>query len=270
MDPTTGDSTTQAPPVTTPLADTQSGSTGQSASVNTTPSSNASHIAELVEQYEKRNRALMSAKDTMANDRDKAIAAQVEMQAQLQALHEQSQTALNGAAQTTQSAIEQAKALAAKIAELEAENVRNKILLDPRNADVAPYAQLIPASSDAEKINATVEQLRAINKAQMDRLGAQAAPAPTQPLQNGTLADLYAGKPGSTPILNGTSVSQIPPSAPASMMSPMGSIEDQNKAIEAILREANDSGDPAKFAAAMEEAKKRADMLIKGVAGASS
>jgi hypothetical protein len=271
MDPNTGDPTTQVvPPVTPPLAEQQqSGSTSATAPVSTTPSSNAPHIAELVEQYEKRHRALMSDKDKMANDRDKAIAAQVELQKRYTELHEQSQTALGGAAQTTQSAIDQAKLLAEKIAALEAENVRNKILLDPKNADIAPYAQLIPASSDAEKVNATVEQLRAINKAQLERLAAQSAPAPTQPLQNGTLADLYAGRPGSTAILNGTPVSQIPPSAPASMP-PMGNAQDQNQAIEQMLKEASDSGDPVKFAAAMEEAKKRADLLIKGVVGASS
>jgi hypothetical protein len=269
MNPPIGDPTNPAGPVTPTLAPSteQSGSTPPVGPVSTQPSSSAP-IAEIIDQYEKRHRALMSDKDKMANERDKAIAAQVEMQKQLQALHEQSQAALGGAAQTTQSAIDQAKALASKIAELEAENVRSKVLLDPKNADIAAYAQFIPASSDIEKVNAAVEQLKAINRAQLDRL-APVTPPVVQPLQNATLADLYAGRPGSTPVLNGTPVSSIPPSAPASM-APTGTVEDQNKAIESILKEASASGDPAKFAAALEEAKQRADMLIRGVVGASS
>jgi hypothetical protein len=228
----------------------------------------------LVAQWEKRHRDLMSEKDRMANDRDKAIAAQVKMQEEHTALKEQSSNALTGAAQTTQSAIDQAKILADKIAQLEAENVRNRVLLE--NPDLAPYAALIPPSSDEAKVRETVANLKKINEEQFKRLASQPVqqqqqlPAGGQPPQQvADIMSLYAGRPGMNPMLPGMPLAQLPGSTPAAM-APAGSVEDQNKAIDEILTEAKKSGDPQKFAAALEEAKSRAKALVNSVTGYSS
>lgn len=270
-----GDPTTQVPAVTPTLAEQQqSGSTAPTTSVSTQASSGPNPYMDLVAQWEKRHRDLMSDKDKMANDRDKAIAAQVEMQKELTSLQERSSTALNGAAQTTQSAIEQAKLLADKIAQLEAENVRNKVLLE--NPDLAAYASLIQPSPDEAKVREAVENLKKINEQHFQRLASKQQPPQQQipvggqqPQQVADIMSLYAGRPGMNPMLPGMPLAQLPGSTPAAM-APAGSVEDQNQAIEQILKEARESGDPQKFAAALEEAKNRQKALINSVTGYSS
>ncbi len=269
---TNGDPTTQTNPVNPALADSQPGSsTGTNGSVSTKeqqPSSSVD-VGALIEKYEQRHRALMSEKDKMANERDKAIAAQVELQKQLTSLQEQSSTALNGAAQTTQSAIDQAKTLAEKIALLEAENTKASLLL--QKPELAAYADLIPAHADPEKVKATIAKLEEVNRAQLAKYQ-----PPQQQQQQGqmpNILDLYANRPGMAPFLNGVPGSVLPGSPPGSnpaQMASMGSMGDQNKAIEAKLKAAQDSGDPAQFQAALEEAKATADLMIRNVMGGSS
>jgi len=271
MNPT-GDPTNPTGSVTPVLADNnqQSGSTNPTGSVNTMPSSNQPDVSGIIANYEKRLRDLMSKADKATEERNQSIASQAEMQKQLTSLQEKSQLDMAQVTSAAQSAIDQAKQFSDKLAIIEAENTRNALLL--QHPDVAPYASFIPASADAEKVKQAIEQLKMINKQQLDRLALpKAEPPQTLPLQtNNIIESLYGNRPNMAPAaLNATPIGQIPGSNPVSM-APMGSPEDQNKAIEQMLKEAQMSNDPVKFAAAMEEAKKRAEMLLKGVVGSSS
>lgn len=263
----TSGSTNQQSTVASPLAQTppeQSASTVvSSGSVNTgAPSSNIG-VAELIDQYEKRHRALMSEKDKMANERDKAIAAQVELQKQLAELQEKSQTALTGAAQTTQSAIDHNKQLAQDIERLKAENIRYTVLA--QNPELLDYAQFIPASSDAEVVKQAVEQLKQINQKQLARLNPQST---QQPPQTPGVLGLYTGQPGMAPLVNGVPLNALQqPGSNPSQMAPMSNPAESSEAINAMLQEAQQSGDQIKFQAALEEAKKLAELQIRAVMG---
>lgn len=281
-----GDPTAQTPPVTTPLASTdpaqlaQSGSTGATGSVSTTPQQPLTDVSAIIAQYENRLRNLMSDKDKAIDERNKAIANLADVQSQFTTLREQTQSSLTGAATAAQQAIDYGKTLEGQLASLKAENTRAKILL--QNPDLAPYAQFIPASEDEAKVQTAVEQLKEINKQQLARLVPQVQPQATPPtspflqpnVASPNLLDLYQGRPNMAPMLGTSpastpSLPTIPGSSPA-QMNPIATPEDQTKEIQKLFDQARLSGKQEDYDRARDEAILRANAALNAVTGRSS
>lgn len=216
--------------------------------------------------YQQRINDLMSAKDKalaeaqrLTQQYNEAIAAQVELQRQKQELEAKSATTLSTAAQSAQDAINRQKQLEAQVAQLQAENMRARLLVEKPH--LAPYMQFIPATTDEAQLKQAVEQFEQIRAKDLDAnrfpntqgqqipgQPQQAFPlqqqqqTPSQPLPTpqDTMAALYGSRPTMAPI------PQVPGSNP-SLMNPMGAATNSIDAIAALYEAAKASGEPGAY-----------------------
>lgn len=215
-------------------------------------------VSGLIANYEGRIRTLMSEKDKAINERNVAISAQTEMQKSLTDLQAQSSTSLSQAATAAQTAIDENKQLRARVSVLEGELLRMKTLLE--HPDLAPYADFIPATGDEAKQREAIEKLKAIREQDLARArnpygvpqptGAQGQPAQSGvPAQSPDLYGLYGNRPNIPPSLIGSNPAQMHPAGGQSTVD----------SIAAMLKEARESGDPARF----EEALRQSTVLAR-------
>jgi hypothetical protein len=252
---------------------TSVGSSSAPSPVNPAQTAPAQQIVEtsaIISQYEQRINRLMSEKDKAINERNQVIANLTDVQQQLTALQEQTQTSLTGAANAAQQAIDRAKMLEIQLADLQAESLRNKTLLEKPH--LAPYAQFIPASADPEKVRAAVEQLEQIRQQDLERnqglRGQNQAPIPPvsqgSAQQNPTLGTIYQNRPTMNPAFP-----SYPGSSPA-MMNPLATAADPIVAIEALFAEAKQTGDPQAFEQAVKQAALLSQTAVNQQLGRSS
>lgn len=273
-------------PISTPPAAPTDGGAGVNPSVppaqppvnpGQATSANPSDISGVIASYEQRISRLMSEKDKAVNERNQAISQLSDLQRVYTEEKAQTTNSLTNTANAAQSAIDQARVLEAQNQILQAELLRAKTLL--AEPDLSLYEQFIPATSDPEKLQAAVNQLKAIRAQDLERqraygqsTGQQIPPAqgvpptgtpgsnqqqpPTFP--NNPLLNLYANRPSLAPQL-------IPGSTPA-QMNPAGAGNPMDT-IEQTLREALNSGDSAKYSAALEAAKVQVGPIINAQLG---
>lgn len=208
-------------------------------------------VSGMIAQYEARLRTLMSDKDKAIHERNQSITAQAEMQRALTELQAQSTATVASSVDAAQRAIDENKRLAARVQMLEADQMRSQVVL--KEPDLAAYIDFIPATNNPEELNAAVEKLKAIREQDLARSRQapytpipQPNPATTPTTNPNSPYGLYAGRTNMAPM------TQLPASSPA-LMNPTGA-GSTLQAIEAMLADARNSGDPTKFEAAVQQA----------------
>jgi hypothetical protein len=279
----TGDMPSQAsvvaPQTGTPPAEVVSPAQSQPSFSSNAGLSLADAITKIVQQeamianQDQRIRALMSDKDKAENARNKAITDYTNLFGEYSTFKEQTQSSITSAANAAQQSIDRQKQLEIQMAELQGNAIRANALLE--RPHLAAYAQFIPASSDAEKVKAALDQLEQIR--QQDLVRAQAgqpysATTPTQPglpsqqqqVQNPVepnLLSLYAGR--NLPF------AAMPGSSPA-QMSPAGTSPNTPASIQQLFDDAKNSNDPNAFEQARQQAILLANSTINKQLGRSS
>jgi hypothetical protein len=227
-------------------------------------------VQALTTNWQQRISDLQSMADKRLDERNKAIAAQAQLQQQVTALQEQSSTSLAAAADAAQNAINIANQLKAQVAQLESELRRYKAL--ETHPDLpAQYRKFLPTSGTDEELQAAIAELKAIRDQDLAKAQAGQQPLFTNPAQApgmqqqvpGTpmqqqpnmLQALYGNRPNMNPLLMGMQNPTLVPGSTPAAMSPAGG-GTTTQAISQMLREAMD--DPAKY----EEAVKRASMMV--------
>lgn len=228
---------------------------------------NSVDVSGWAANYESRIRTLQSERDKAVHERNQAIAAQAEMQAQLTSLQNQASTSITQAVGSAQSAIDQNKSLSARVQLLEGELMRAKIVL--QKPHLADYVDFIPKSGNEQEVNEAIAKLEAINQQNAQRYQAQSQQLPQQqtgtlplyppgmaptnltPVQMGqqnmsqgqpNLANIYGQHQNMAPAF---ASGAIPGSSPA-MMNPAGAASTADS-INQMLTEARNSGNAETF-----------------------
>ena len=264
MDPTmptgapTGDPAAASP--TSPVATTPVNP------AQATTTNNPLDVSGMMANYEQRLSRLMSDKDKALNERNQSIAAQADMQRQLTELQAQSTATVATSVDAAQRAIDENKRLATRVQMLEADQLRSQVVL--QKPHLAQYIEFIPVTNDPEVLKAAVEKLEAIREQDIaHNRQAPYTPIPqpnpalpgTQPPANPSVLGLYAGRPNMAPGM------QLPGSSPA-LMNPAGA-GSTLQAIDQMLIDARNSGDPVKFEQALEQSKLLAQQSINAQIG---
>lgn len=243
-----------------------------SAAPQGSPTNGATDPSGLIANYEQRLRNMMSEKDKAINERNGVISQLTELQKQYTALQHQASDGLAGAANATQQAIDNGNRLQAENDTLKGELQRYKSL--QKHPDLLPYLSFIPTRGTQEEQDKAIEELKAIREQDLQRVSqgqspyfsnptlgatnpAQLPPGtqPAAPLPN-PLQSLYGNRPTMAPTAFG-----LPGSTPASM-NPAG-VGTTADSINKLLKDARDSGDPAKFESALEQAKTMANAAVR-------
>lgn len=259
-------------PPATPAPTEQSGSTGSPQGVVNPIAQQSTEISALIATYNQRISGLQSAYDKMANERNTAITNWTNIQEDYSRLKAEKDTAINSSATTAQQALDHNRTLEQQMDDIRGQLNRANALLE--NPELAPYARFVPVSTDSEKVKTEVEQLKQIRQQDLDRLraaqpGYAQQPAPTG---NESILNLYQGRPNMAPGAfnqQPPQTQEVPGSTP-SQMSPMASVMNPTDEINRILTEARQSGDPAKFQAAMARALELAPTAVNLQMGRSS
>lgn len=227
---------------------------------------NSVDVSGWAANYESRIRTLQSERDKAVHERNQAIAAQAEMQAQLTSLQNQASTSITQAVGSAQSAIDQNKQLGARVQLLEGELMRAKIVL--QKPHLADYVDFIPKTGNEQEVNEAIAKLEAINQQNAQRFQAQSqqlppqntgtlplyppgmAPANIAPVQfpqgqqqnQPNLANIYGQHQNMAPAF---ASGAIPGSSPA-MMNPAGAASTADS-INQMLTEARNSGNAETF-----------------------
>ncbi len=189
--------------------------------------------------------SLISQKDKAINERNQSIAAQAQMQQQYTQLQEQAQTGLVSATEAAQQAINRANMLEAQLRLKEAEAMRSQALLEKPH--LAPYAQFIPATSNAEDLKAAIARLEEIRMEDMKRSGLSptftqsAPPSGTPPTPGQPASNPYAPFGGRATM----NPSVVGPANPATM-NPAGAGNSAD-AINQLFAQARAEGTPEAF-----------------------
>lgn len=224
-------------------------------------------VSGMMANYEQRISRLMSDKDKALNERNQSIAAQAEMQKALTELQAQSTATVASSVDAAQRAIDENKRLAARVQMLEADQLRSQVVL--QKPHLAQYIEFIPITNDPEALKAAVEKLEAIREQDITRnKQAPYTPIPqpnpalpgTQSPANPSVLGLYAGRPNMAPGMQ-----QLPGSSPA-LMNPAGA-GSTLEAINQMLVDARNSGNPVDFERALEQSKLLAQQSINAQLG---
>lgn len=219
-------------------------------------------VSGMIAQYEQRINAMMSAKDTAINDRNKAITDLTNLQNQYTTAQEQTQSSLTAAANSAQLAIDRSTTIERELNQTRGQNAKLTALME--RPHLVPYSLLIPDVADKEKLKSVLDQLEQIRADDIKRsLPAfpaasqqQAISSPSNPFadQNSTLQALYGNRANMNPAFM-QPTTPIPASSPAQMNS--GTSTDVVGAINQLFAEAKRLGTPEAF----EDATRRAALM---------
>lgn len=191
-------------------------------------------VASDIAAYESRVRDLISQKDRIRAEHERAVAERVTLQQELDSIKAERENVLQGATKATEAALNRAKDLESKLTQESARRLKLEKLLS--NPELFPYAEFIPETNDDAALQAAIDKFKAVRDQDLARL----QPPVTQ-----------------TPPIYPSN--QVPPANPARPAASGTNVPDISAQIQEMLRtaklEAEQKGDRSIWFMAMDKAR---------------